>query len=153
MSGGYPVGNGEMSFSDFMRLYAPTALPQARPAPALGLSSLGPSQPQSSYGQSQPQLGFGQQQGQGQGQGQQGGSLPFLGQIAQLGAPSSYGAHPGANPSSNPGGGYGQAQAGQPVGGIQQLLINAMNNNGANGSSNALANAVGYVPFGTGSFG
>jgi hypothetical protein len=130
------TGGGEMTLQDFLRLYAPTALPQATPVQGAPLSALGQTQePQ------QPQ-GFGQQRqgqpGQGQGQqGQQGGSLPFLGQLAQLGATAVAGG--------------GQAQSGQ--GGLQQVLINAMSNNGANGSSNALANAVGYVPFGTGSFG
>lgn len=133
MSGGISNGGGAMTLQDFMRLYAPTALPQAAPVQPAMLSPLGEAQQPG-----QRQLGF------SQGQGQQGGSLPFLGQMAQLGGAG------GAAPAA-PAGGRGQMPAGQ--GGLQQVLINAMSSNGANGNSNAFANAVGYVPFGTGSFG
>lgn len=133
MSGGLGTP-GPMSLQDFMRLYAPTTLPVVQPH-ASPLAALGQAQPPDA-----PSLGFtrSQGQGQGQGQGQQGGALPFLGRGSQPNAPAAQG-------------GSGQMQP--APGGLQQLLINAMNNNGANGNSNALANAVEYVPFGTGSFG
>lgn len=135
MSGGVGAP-GQMSLADFMRLYTPTVLPQATPVQSAGLAALGQSQPLDprSMGFSQ---GQGQGQGQTQGRGQQGGSLPFLGQGSQGGA------------AGLQGGGQMQPASG----GLQQLLINAMQSNGANGSSNKLADAVGYVPFGTGSFG
>ncbi|MCJ2063240.1 hypothetical protein MKK63_11015 [Methylobacterium sp. J-088] len=130
MSGGVNAP-GQMSLADFMRLYAPTALPQATPVQSAGLAALGQSQP----AQQPTQKSMGFTSNMGQGQQQQGGSLPFLGQGSQSGPASA----------------AGQAQPGQ--GGLQQLLINAMQNNSANGTSNRLADAVGYVPFGTGSFG
>ncbi|MCJ2068483.1 hypothetical protein MKK75_06625 [Methylobacterium sp. J-030] len=141
MSSGMSGGNGQLSLQDFMRLYQPTSMPVVQPQ-AGGLAALGQGQPAQQQQPAQRSMGFGQSQ-QGQGQGQQGGALPFLGQGSQSGGGT--------------GGGYGQGQSGQGAqaapGGLQQLLINAMNNNGANGNSNALANAVGYVPFGGGGWG
>lgn len=133
MSGGVGAP-GQMSLQDFLRLYAPTVLPQASPVQSLGLAALGQSQP--AQQPSQKSMGF--TSNMGQGQGQQGGSLPFLGQGSQ-------GSAAGAQ------GGGGQMQP--APGGLQQLLINAMNNNGPNGNSNRLADAVGFTPFGSGSFG
>lgn len=132
MSGGVNAP-GQMTLQDFLRLYAPTVLPQASPVQSSGLAALGQSQP--AQQPSQKSMGF--TSNMGQGQGQQGGSLPFLGQGSQ---PNAAGAQGG-----------GQVQPGQ--GGLQQLLINAMQNNGPNGNSNRLADAVGFTPFGTGSFG
>lgn len=137
MSGGVSNAPAEMTLQDFMRLYQPTALPVVQPQ-AAPLRPLGQSQP------AQGSQGGGQGGGQrgGQGQGQQGGSLPFLGQLAQIG-----GGLVGLGPR-------GQAQQGQPApAGIQGVLMNAMNSNGANGTSNMLADAVGYQPFGGGGWG
>lgn len=131
MSGGVNAP-GQMTLQDFLRLYAPTVLPQASPVQSSGLAALGSQPAQQPTAKS---MGF--TSNMGQGQGQQSGPLPFLGQGSQQ---SAAGAQSG-----------GQAQPGQ--GGLQQLLINAMNNNGPNGSSNRLADAIGFTPFGTGSFG
>jgi hypothetical protein len=117
---------GQMSLQELMQLYQPTVLPQAFLVQASRLAALGQSDHPA------------QQQGQGQRQEQQGGSLASLRQLAQLGGSGTTAAS-------------GQAQPGQ--GGLQQVLINAMNANGPNGNSDALANAVGFTPFGTGSFG
>lgn len=131
MSGG--ISGAPMTLQDFLQLYQPNALPIVQPQ---AMAPLG--QGQSSQEAAQPQRAG----GAGQGQGQKGGAMPFLGQLAQIG-----GSLVGLGPKA-------QAQSGQGTqGGLGGMLGSVLQSNGANGSSNMLADVVGFSPFGGGGWG
>lgn len=129
MSGG--ISGAPMTLQDFLQLYQPNALPIVQPQ---AMAPLG--QGQSSQEAAQPQRAG------AAGQGQKGGAMPFLGQLAQIG-----GSLVGLGPKA-------QAQPGQTAqGGLGGVLGNVLQSNGANSSSNMLADVVGFSPFGGGGWG